>query len=340
MVHKNILFTSIGRRNYIINFFRKHFSGRMIATNSIEYTSGMFEADKYYISPKIKSKDYIPFILEICQKENIDIIVPLFDMDLSALCELKQKLNEKGIILFASNKEIIDVCFDKLAYTNYFTSKNIKFPITFDSYDSFYNYIKNNPTKSNWILKPRWGTGSIATELNLKTESIKEYYEIMSDKLRKSYIDNPTHHDALNHIIIQEQIIGIEYGIDIVNDLEGNHVITIPKRKWSMRSGETDVATTELREDLIELGKTLSKELRHIGVLDADIILTESSIPYVIDLNPRFGGGYPFSHEAGLDVPFFLSKWITGQKIDNSMIKIINNLTLAKGISIHKNHND
>ena len=38
--------------------------------------------------------------------------------------------------------------------------------------------------------------------------------------------------------------------------------------------------------------------MRHIGNVDCDLILKNNQF-YVIDINPRFGGGYAFTHLAG-----------------------------------------
>lgn len=55
----------------------------------------------------------------------------------------------------------------------------------------------------------------------------------------------------------------------------------------------------------IGLAAALNAALGIRGSVDVDVLVTEEDIPYVIDVNPRFGGGYPFVHVAGADVPHF-----------------------------------
>ena len=84
----NVLITSVGRRNYIVDYFKEALGGRgkVIAVNSIADTSGMIAADEYCIAPKILSDEYISFLstteqrlLEtikfICKKEVIELFL-------------------------------------------------------------------------------------------------------------------------------------------------------------------------------------------------------------------------------------------------------------------------
>ena len=57
---------------------------------------------------------------------------------------------------------------------------------------------------------------------------------------------------AESDIVIQEKIDGPEYGLDVVNDLDGNHVATFVKKKIAMWAGETDGATTDNNPCLAE----------------------------------------------------------------------------------------
>ena len=116
-------------------------------------------------------------------------------------------------------------------------------------------------------------------------------------------------------VLIQERLSGEEYGLDIVNDLNGRYICTFAKRKLKMRAGQTDRAVTVKDERLEKLGQLIGKNLGHVGILDCDLFASEQGCR-IIDLNPRIGGGYPFSHVAGANVPAALIAWMNGEEAD------------------------
>ena len=123
------------------------------------------------------------------------------------------------------------------------------------------------------------------------------------------------------YIIIQEKLTGNEFGLDVMNDLEGNHVAVSVKQKLAMRAGETDKAVTCDLPVLSNMGSVIGKNLKHIGNLDVDIMQRANGDYCVLELNPRFGGGFPFSYEAGVNLPKAIIEWVKGNSVDASILK-------------------
>ena len=96
-----------------------------------------------------------------------------------------------------------------------------------------------------------------------------------------------------------------------------------------MRAGETDKAITINNTIIQNIGKTIGTALKHIGNLDCDVLERDGEY-YVLELNPRFGGGYPFSQEAGVNLPKALIEWANGNEVDNNLFIPQYNKTFAK----------
>ena len=122
------------------------------------------------------------------------------------------------------------------------------------------------------------------------------------------------------YIMIQEKLTGSEFGLDIMNDLDGKNIGVSVKQKLAMRAGETDKAVTVDLPEVREMGRKIGEALGHIGNLDVDIMQRADGAYCVLELNPRFGGGFPFSYEAGVNFPKALIQMIKGESFDHQML--------------------
>lgn len=103
-------------------------------------------------------------------------------------------------------------------------------------------------------------------------------------------------------------------GIDIYVDLISSEVISIfIKEKFYMRSGETDKAASIINRAVANLVADFVKKLDLVGPLDMDIIERDGRY-YIIDINSRFGGGYPLAYECGENYPLYIINNIRGRK--------------------------
>ena len=319
----NILLTSVGRRAYIIDYLRDIYknlglSGNIVATNSDMNTTAMSVADKAFESPLIYDKEYIPFLLEICKNEKIDILISLFDIDLMILAKNKAEFEALGVKVIVSNEDVINICNDKFEMLEYLNKINMPVPETYLDLDKALEGADfDNKT---YILKPRWGMGSLSIFEAENKKELEVLYEKAKRSIQKSYLRFESNADINRAILIQEKIKGDEFGLDIFNDLEGENLSITVKRKYAMRSGETDIAEVIKNSELEAVGKKIAKSLSHIGNLDMDILLSEGKA-YIIDMNARFGGGYPFTHNAGVNELEAIIRLCRGKKLNDLSVK-------------------
>ena len=75
----NILILSCGTRNKIVKYFRRELDGRgtVVATDCSPLAPALYEADRYYIVPRVDSDNYLNVILDICQENEIEAVLSL-----------------------------------------------------------------------------------------------------------------------------------------------------------------------------------------------------------------------------------------------------------------------
>lgn len=331
----NILLTSVGRRGYIVKYFKDVLGkdGEIHVSNSSDLTPAFYYADKTTVTPLINDASYIPFLLKYCKENKINVIISLFDIDLPVLSENKQHFNNMGVQVIVSDKAVIDVCNDKFKTYQFLVDNGYGFPKTYLSIKETLKTIKEGKIKYPVIIKPRWGMGSIGIYEAENDEELNVLYKKTLSKIKNSYLKYESQDHLSESVIIQEKVIGQEYGLDIINDLDGKYQNTIVKIKYAMRAGETDCAETVDSPILKKLGESISDKLHHIGNLDIDVIFNGHT-PYILDMNARFGGGYPFSHAAGVNLPQAILLWLKGEVAPLSLMKERVGVLSHKEISI------
>ena len=316
-----ILLTSAGRRGYLVKYFMEAVEKQdeIHVANSSPNSTAMKYGHKSVTTPLIYSEEYIPFLKNYCVKNKIDALISLFDIDLQILSNNKKEFEDIGVEVIVSSKALISICNDKWLTFNYLTKKGFNTPLTFLSVVDAVKAVRKGIVKFPLIVKPRWGMGSISV---FEAESLHELeilYKKTKNAIDSTYLSYESQEDLEKCVVIQEKLLGQEYGLDIINDLEGNYQVTIVKSKIAMRSGETDCAETVMNADLDYMGMQLSKALGHVGNLDVDAFIVDGS-PYILEMNARFGGGYPFSHIAGVNLPLAITRWLKGERVDSKIL--------------------
>ena len=330
----NILLTCAGRRNYIVSYFQDalyNIGGKVYAANSDIYSSALSVADKGFIVPPIYDKDYIDVIITICKDHDITVVVPLFDLELPILAKNKQKFLDHGISVIVSSLDVINIGNDKWNTNRFLSNYGLLTPKTFLDLDKVFSALKAGEINFPIMIKPRWGMGSIGLFEAENRNELSVLYSKTLKAIENSYISCINIQGQTNNVIFQEKIIGEEYGLDVINNLHGEYITTFVKRKIAMRSGETDCAITVEHPLLTRLGKKISQYLGHIANLDVDVIMCEKK-PFIIEMNPRIGGGYPFSHLAGANLPKAIIAWANNLEPDPSILNVEFGVVGIKGL--------
>lgn len=310
----NILILSAGTRNKIVQYFKKELNGKgnVVATDCSNLAPAIYEADKFYIVPRIDADNYIDIILDICQKEKIDTLISLIDPELSLIAKNIEKFKAIGVNPVISDYDKVEMCFNKYEMYKFLINNNFKTAKSYINKEEFYKDLEDGKIAFPVFVKPVTGSASI----NINKITSKEELEVlwkMSDPL-----------------IIQEFMNGQEYGIDTYIDMISKETVLIfLKKKLKMRAGETDKALSVKNEKLFKLIKEFVEKAGFVGIIDIDVFEVDGEY-YISEVNPRFGGGYPFAYETGANVPKMIINNISG-KINTSEIgKYKENVAMMK----------
>lgn len=281
----NILILSCGTRNKIVQYFRKNLDGKgkVVATDCSSIAPALYDADKYYIVPRMTEPGYIDVILDICKKEKIKGVFSLIDPELSLLAQNKDRFKELGTVVIGSNYDKCELALDKMQMFNWLKAHNYNCAKSYIDKNEFYKDLESGNISFPVFVKPYRGSASI---------SISKIYD--KDTLELLLKNN-------DDLMIQEYLNGQEIGADVYIDMISHEVVSIfTKKKIVMRAGETDKSVSFKNDELFNLIKKFVKESGFNSQIDIDIFDVDGKY-YISEVNPRFGGGYPHAYECGVN---------------------------------------
>ncbi|MBO6129126.1 MAG: ATP-grasp domain-containing protein [Pseudobutyrivibrio sp.] len=293
----HILFTGVGRRIELLKAFRQ-------AALCLNVSLKIYGADMAGTAPALaycdyvrkvcamKDISYIDMLVEICQKDDIDLLIPTIDTDLLVLSQNVDKFQAIGTRVLISKADKIAICRDKNNTGDFFESCGLKAPRTYNDY-------KKYDDRFPCFIKPKDGSSSInaykvedAQELEVYANQVEDY-------------------------IVQPFISGKEYTIDIFCDFDGNPIFITPRERMQVRAGE--VLKTQICMDgkMIEESKRLLAAFKPCGPMTVQLIRDEvTGDNYYIEINPRYGGGAPLSMKAGARSAEAVLKLLLGAKVE------------------------
>lgn len=296
MKKPNLLITSAGRRTKLVEYFKRelHSDGKVITADCSDLAPALYTSDKGYIVPRITDEDYCKKLMEISSEESISALLSLIDPELPLLARNKKAFEDIGVKPVVSDDHPVAICSDKIKMHHFLGQHGFDNVKTFDNLDAFISSYKKKEITFPVFLKQRFGSASSGA---YKIDNLESLQASLTGK---------------DNLIIQEFIDGRELGIDVYVDLISRKIISIfIKEKFLMRAGETDKAVSVLHPDVSALVADFVRRLGLIGPLDMDVI-EKNGRYFIIDVNSRFGGGYPLAYECGENYPHYIINNVMG----------------------------
>lgn len=309
----NILLSSVGRRPYLVRWFREALaangqSGSIIAADLDPTAPAQAVADDFVLAPRVGDPGYRNWLGELLAERQIGLAVSINDFELSEWAQLPRTQEWEALVrLTPQTQGLVEDKFAMGEVLNRFDVPNPRTWLGGDKSHSGGRYAR-------YVTKGRFGSASrglrFTDALGLEAAVSAAAREVTTRQGQPALEQMEIPPEDL--VIVQEQIVGEEYGLDVVCDLEGTFAGVLARRKIAMRSGETDRAESVEGQMFEQLARRVAQAVPHPGTIDVDVIINKAGVPFVIDINPRFGGGYPFSHLAGARIPNAYIAWAAG----------------------------
>jgi carbamoyl-phosphate synthase large subunit len=308
------LILSAGTRDKVVQYFKKEIgnNGKIIATDCSNLAPAVYDADAFYLVPRITEPGYLDVILDICKKEKITGVFSLIDPELSLLAKEREKFLAVGTTPIISDYDLVETCFDKYRMFELLQRMHIPTGQCYMDKEKFYQAVERGEISYPVFVKPVRGSASI--HIN-KVNSAKEVEVLF---------------DLYDDLMIQEYMDGQEYGADVYIDmLSGKCTDIFVKKKIKMRAGETDKSVSYRNEALFSIIKDFVEECGFRGMIDIDIFDIGGTW-YISEVNPRFGGGYPHAYACGVNMPAAVIRNLAGEENEVRIGNYRENISMMK----------
>jgi len=286
----NILITSAGRRVELVQLFKNSVK-KILGPNAKVYVNDVNPslsaacqlADQAFEICRCTDPSYPAQLLEQCLNHGVRLVIPTIDTELIALSEARDSFEAAGVNLVVSDSSLVRKCRNKHLTADLFKSLSINTPAILD------------PAKLTFpcFVKPIDGSCSQGVK------PIKSTSELCS-----ADINNPN--NLFQELVPKDWI---EYTADLYYSKSSVLLACVPRQRLETRGGEISKGIT--RRDAIYhyLRNHLSFIHGARGVITVQVFTNPNRNQVLgIEFNPRFGGGYPMSHAAGVDYPTMLIK--------------------------------
>lgn len=284
----NVLVSSAGQRVSLVRVFQEELrrldaEGKVLTCDLDPAMSPACQvSDGAFRVPHTTAPDFSERLLDRCVAHEIGLVVPTIDTELLALARARDCFAQRGVHVVVSSPDLVRICRDKRRTNEFFASRDIDTPAPI---------AKDDPTFPLFI-KPHDGS------LSADTFVIRSASELLDRHRSEERLMFMEYLDADNYD---------EYTVDLYYDRGHRLRCVVPRRRLKVRAGEVNKAITSRNAIVPFLNEKLATVDGARGCLTAQFFVGRTSGRIVgIEINARFGGGYPLTYHAGANYPRWL----------------------------------
>lgn len=300
---------------------------RIVGTDMNEDNTILQMVDVFYKVPKAKDPDYIKKVLDICEKEKVDIYLPTMSAELIPILDNIDEFKRRGIIVSISNRESIEVCNNKLNFYKFMKNKNL--PMV-----DFYGcktvdevkdaFCKLDYPNKSVCMKALELSGSRGIRI---VDPTKSRYDILfGEKPNSLYISYEELIEILNEkksipeVVVMEALSGEEFSVDLVAD-NGRVLYMCARQSNTIIASIPQTATLFKDERAYKICEDVVRLLKIDGNADFDFRYDRFGNPVLMEVNPRIAATMAIFKAGGLNLVYLRIKQLLGEKLPDIKVK-------------------
>jgi len=294
---------------------------RIIGVDMDSESSGFAMVDRGYVGERAESRDFIPRIEEICEGEDVDVVIPLVTNELMKFAKSVSEFEEIGTKVIISSPKGLQIANNKYLLMKICKENNLPTPQFYkvQSWDELESAVYDlgypglpvcfKPPVSRGLRGFRILKGDVDRLdllMNYKPTDVFTTLEDVSKVLKDA--------EPFPELLVMGYLPGKEYSVDVLVN-KGKALIVIPRLREKIKMGISFVGTTEDNEAIIKYSEKVVKLLGLHGNIGLQFKLDANEIPKIIESNPRVQGTIVLCTAAGVNMVYDAVKLALNEEV-------------------------
>lgn len=300
---------------------------RIIGVDMGDDSTVLQMVDACYHVPKANDPLYIDRLIEICKKENVDIIIPFMSSELLPLIDRKEDFEKIGVKVSVSNRYSVEITNNKYNFYSFLRENNLFVPrfAHIKKWEDLIpaceacgypqNAVCVKATESSGSRGIRIVNPNISKFDLLFNEKPNSFYTTMDDLLATL-----KEKETMPEMMVMEYLPGNEGSVDLL--AENGNILYMAYRESNVNLHSIpQVATLVENKEAYEIAKKVISALGLSGNADLDFKNDENGHPVLMEINPRIAATMRIFKEGGLNLPYLRIKQLLGEELPKIDVK-------------------
>lgn len=265
--------------------------------------------------PMAQDETFVAAVLAICEKKNIQVIMPLVTRELFVFAKHHEEFKQKGIRVLISNATALNIANDKSKLLQFLKTQAILTPNFYvvNSLNEFLQAVEKLGYPHQAVcFKPSVSNGSRGfriidanqNDFELLFQHKPNSTYISLEKIKEIYAQ---YEKQFPELLVSEYLPGEEYSIDCLAN-EGNCIIAIPRLRAKMKEGISVEGQFVEQQEIINYCKQIIAALNLHCNIGIQVKKAADGQFKILEINPRVQGTIVAARGAGVNLPLLAVK--------------------------------
>lgn len=283
--------------------------------------------DKLYVVPAAKDEGYVDTLLDICRKENVDVLLPFMSAELIPLLDRMDDFEALGVKVSVSDRRSVEITNNKLRFYEFLKEQGLPVP-------KFHAVRTASELKTacEAVGYPECAVCVKATELSGSRgiriiDATKSRYDILFGQkpnsfyttfkdLQETLQEQPT----MPEMMAMECLPGEEGSVDLIADK--GEILYMAYRESNVNLASIpQEATLAKNDEAYQIARDVIAALGLSGNADLDFKYDKNGHPVLMEINPRIAATMQIFKEGGMNLPYLRIKQLLGEELPEVQIK-------------------